>query len=277
VDGAGIPNTHETAVSQASSQPAQIQAHQLQQCTIESDVLSQRTAMNKAAQQMASLTHFESKFKRNPIVDAASEDGQSLKTPWLMLCSALATLVCLPGLAMFYGGLARAESIHSTLLTHILTAALVTLFWICFGYSGAYSSQGMVEGSIGWRSIVGALDKSIVHSTAALNVIRNVREVAWITFQLQLAVLSVCIFVGATVERAKMTARLAMAALWLPLVYVPITHAVWAGPGSLLGDLGLLDFSGARPAPHIVLSHCSVVRVPLYATSPRNIMQFIRE
>ena len=32
--------------------------------------------------------------------------------------------------------------------------------------------------------------------------------------------------------------------VWFTLVYAPIAHMVWGGPGSLLGDWGVLDFAG---------------------------------
>ncbi|MCT7027948.1 ammonia channel protein, partial [Salmonella enterica subsp. enterica serovar Minnesota] len=32
--------------------------------------------------------------------------------------------------------------------------------------------------------------------------------------------------------------------LWLTIVYLPVAHMVWSGPGSFLGDLGVLDFAG---------------------------------
>jgi Amt family ammonium transporter len=42
----------------------------------------------------------------------------------------------------------------------------------------------------------------------------------------------------------KFSAMLWFSGLWLTFVYLPIAHMVWSGPGSLLGDLGVLDFAG---------------------------------
>jgi ammonium transporter, Amt family len=45
-------------------------------------------------------------------------------------------------------------------------------------------------------------------------------------------------------ERMKFTALLWFTALWFTIVYVPMAHMVWGGPGSLLGGWGVIDFAG---------------------------------
>jgi Amt family ammonium transporter len=42
----------------------------------------------------------------------------------------------------------------------------------------------------------------------------------------------------------KFSAMLWFSGLWLTVVYLPVAHMVWSGPGSFLGDLGVLDFAG---------------------------------
>jgi ammonium transporter, Amt family len=49
---------------------------------------------------------------------------------------------------------------------------------------------------------------------------------------------------GGLLERVKLAPRLTIVCLWTLLVYAPVTHAVSAGPGSLLGDLGVVDVAG---------------------------------
>jgi Ammonium Transporter Family len=69
-------------------------------------------------------------------------------------------------------------------------------------------------------------------------------------------VIAPSIVFGAAAERIKFGAGIVMASLWLPVVLFPIAHAVWAGPGSLLGDLGTLDFAGTEQ--FVPLSHTPV-------------------
>jgi Amt family ammonium transporter len=50
--------------------------------------------------------------------------------------------------------------------------------------------------------------------------------------------------VGAFAERMKFSAMLAFSALWLVLVYLPICHMTWGGPGGLFANWGVFDFAG---------------------------------
>lgn len=64
---------------------------------------------------------------------------------------------------------------------------------------------------------------------------------------MQGATAAACIMLGGLLERIQLAPRLAMVALWTLVVYAPVCHAVAAGPGSLLGDLGVVDFGGMAP------------------------------
>lgn len=55
-----------------------------------------------------------------------------------------------------------------------------------------------------------------------------------------------CALLGAVAERMKGGAAVLLATLWTLIVLYPVAHSVWAGPGSLLGDLGVIDLAGAH-------------------------------
>ena len=61
-------------------------------------------------------------------------------------------------------------------------------------------------------------------------------------FQLTFAIITPALIVGAFAERMKFSAMLWFSALWLVLVYAPVTHWVWGG--GWLQEMGLLDFAG---------------------------------
>jgi len=63
-------------------------------------------------------------------------------------------------------------------------------------------------------------------------------------FQLGFAIITPALIVGAFAERMKFSAMLWFSGLWLSAVYLPMVHMVWGGPGSLLGDMGVLHFAG---------------------------------
>jgi Amt family ammonium transporter len=61
-------------------------------------------------------------------------------------------------------------------------------------------------------------------------------------FQMTFAIITPALIVGAFAERMKFSAMLLFSAIWLLLVYAPITHWVWGG--GWLGEMGLYDFAG---------------------------------
>jgi hypothetical protein len=143
--------------------------------------------------------------------------------------------------ALHHAGLLRATSVNSLLLHHLAMAAIVPFLWTLLGHAMAFTTTGMVEGHIGWRSFVSEVDVfSAIRSWSG-----NVTDGALhMLFQLAPAILAPCILVGAVAERIKPGASIVMSTLWLPCVYIPILHATHAGPGSFLGDLGVLDAGG---------------------------------
>ncbi len=57
-----------------------------------------------------------------------------------------------------------------------------------------------------------------------------------------LAIITPALIVGAFVERMRFTAVVLFTALWLFLVYAPVTHWIWGG--GWLAERGVLDFAG---------------------------------
>ncbi len=69
---------------------------------------------------------------------------------WLLVSTALVILMSIPGLALFYGGLVRAKNMLSVLVQVFVTFALISVLWVAYGYSLAFT-----EGS----AVVGTFDK----------------------------------------------------------------------------------------------------------------------
>jgi ammonium transporter, Amt family len=123
-------------------------------------------------------------------------------------------------------------------------AAIVPLLWAMLGHSMAFSTTGMVEGHIGWRAFVSEVDLFSAVRVWSGALAENVGGALQMLSQMAPAILAPCILVGAVAERIKLVASIVMSTLWLPCVYVPVLHATHAGPGSFLGDLGVLDAGG---------------------------------
>ncbi|WP_049622050.1 ammonium transporter [Frateuria defendens] len=165
-------------------------------------------------------------------------------TAWMLTSAMLVLLMTIPGLSLFYGGMVRAKNLLSVLMQCFAITALVTVLWLAYGYSLAFSTSGMHAGEINLHSFVGALDRAMLAGLKPDSLYNTVPESVFVMFQMTFAIITPALIVGAFAERMKFSALLWFSGLWLTVVYLPMAHMVWSGPGSLLGDLGVLDFAG---------------------------------
>jgi Amt family ammonium transporter len=151
---------------------------------------------------------------------------------WMMAATVLVLLMTIPGLALFYAGLVRPKNALSV-LTHVFyTVCVVTLIWVIYGYSLAFT---------GGTSIIGGFDKIFLRgvtaeSTAAtFSVGVVITEYVYICFQMTFAAITAALIVGAFAERMKFSAVALFIPLWVTFVYFPIAHMVWywAGPDAI--------------------------------------------
>src|SRR2546421_10071202 len=71
-----------------------------------------------------------------PKLDAAN-------TAWMLPASCLVLFMTLPGLALFYAGLARGKNVLSILMQCFAITCVVTLAWVVVGYSIAFGDGGV--------------------------------------------------------------------------------------------------------------------------------------
>jgi Amt family ammonium transporter len=159
-------------------------------------------------------------------------------TTWVLVSSALVFLMT-PGVAFFYGGMARRKNFLSLLMQCFFIACLVSLQWVLFGYSLSFSPDtGMgVIGSLDWLGLRG------VGFEANPDYAGTIPHLSFMIFQAMFAIITPALIVGAFAERIKFSAFAILILLWTTLVYDPIAHWVW-GTGGWLRDLGALDFAG---------------------------------
>ena len=141
----------------------------------------------------------------------------------------------MPGLALFYGGLVRARNVLSVLAQCGGIACLASLLWAGGLYSLAFKGDGA------W---IGNLDAVFLQGIGAETVAPGTRlpETVFVMFQMTFAIITPGLYVGAVVERMKFGAMMMFTALWLALVYTPVTHWVWGG--GWLQDMGVKDLAG---------------------------------
>ena len=69
-------------------------------------------------------------------------------TAWMIMATILVLLMSIPGIALFYGGLVRQKNILSILMQTVFIVAVVSLIWVAFGYSWAFSTEYADSGNV---------------------------------------------------------------------------------------------------------------------------------
>ncbi|MGB2163499.1 MAG: ammonium transporter [Candidatus Puniceispirillaceae bacterium] len=161
---------------------------------------------------------------------AAIDSGD---TAWILTAAALVLMMTLPGLALFYAGLVQAKNVVSVLMHHFALACLLSVLWVVAGYSLAFSGDGA------W---VGDLGNFFMSGLGFDNVSGSIPESVFAAFQMTFAIITPALIIGAYVERMKFAAILWFSALWLLVVYAPVTHWVWGG--GIMAAWGVMDFAG---------------------------------
>lgn len=177
---------------------------------------------------------------------------------WVMVCAALVILMSIPGLALFYGGLVRSKNMLSVLMQVFVTFSLISVLWVIYGYSVAFTEGGGFFGTLDKLFLKGITVDSVA-ATFSKGVV--ISELAYVIFQGAFAAITCALIVGAFAERAKFAAILVFMVIWFTFSYLPMAHMVWywAGPdaytdaaageiaGKTAGYLfqrGALDFAG---------------------------------
>jgi ammonium transporter, Amt family len=159
-------------------------------------------------------------------------------TGWVLV-SAVLVFIMTPGVAFFYGGMARRKNILSILMQCLIIACLISLQWVIYGYSlsfGPDTGHGII-GSLDW---VGLRNVGVQPNPDYAGTIPHL---AFMIFQAMFAIITPALIVGAFAERIKFSAFTILMLLWATFVYDPIAHWVW-GTGGWLKNMGALDFAG---------------------------------
>ena len=159
---------------------------------------------------------------------------------WTMTSTLLVWLMCVPGLALFYGGLARKRHALSVMTQTLAVCALVTVLWFIYGYSLVFT-EGF-GGLGGWTRLgLAGLYQAGADTTQPL--LGTIPELLFALFQATFAAITCGLITGSMAERARFGSVLVFIGLWFTLGYQPIAHMVWAGDG-WLHLRGALDFAG---------------------------------
>ena len=155
-------------------------------------------------------------------------------TGWMLTSSAIVLMMTIPGLALFYGGLARTPNVLSTVIQSFAITCLVTFWWLALGYSLSFASGTSFYGGTSRMWLTGLTSDSLIGT---------IPETVFIFFQLTFAIITAAIITGSFAERMRFGPMLIFISIWHILVYCPIAHWEWGG-GFMGQKLEVLDFAG---------------------------------
>lgn len=157
-------------------------------------------------------------------------------TAWMLTATALVLFMTIPGLSLFYAGMVRSKNVLSVLMQCFAITSIMTILWMVYGYSMAFTDGGDMQ------KYVGGFSKLFLSGVTVDSLEGTIPETVFMTFQMTFAIITPALIVGAFAERMKFSAMLIFMAIWLTVIYAPITHWVWGG--GFLADKGILDFAG---------------------------------
>jgi Amt family ammonium transporter len=175
---------------------------------------------------------------------ASAQELDTGDTAWMITATVLVLMMTIPGLSLFYAGMVRSKNVLSVMMQCFAIAGLITIIWVVYGYSIAFDVTGMEEGVFNISSIVGGLGNVFMSSITVDSMSGTIPESVFATFQMTFAIITPALIVGAFAERMKFSTMMVFMGLWVTICYVPMVHMVWAGPGGLLWDWGVIDFAG---------------------------------
>lgn len=166
-------------------------------------------------------------------------------TGFMLICTMLVFLMT-PGLAFFYGGLARRKNVTNTMLMTFLVIGIVGVLWVVAGWSFAYGGDGSISFFGGFDQLLclPAVQR-VLDEAANPPADATYPSLVNIAFQMAFAMITSAIITGSVAGRMKFKAIALFLAFWVLIVYAPLAHMVWGGAGSLIGErIGALDFAG---------------------------------
>jgi Amt family ammonium transporter len=166
-------------------------------------------------------------------------------TAWMLTSTALVLMMCVPGLALFYGGMVRKKNVLATLMQSFACTCVVTMLWWLIGYSWAFTpGNGFIGGSA--RALLNGVTFMHGETNSKVSVSHmapTIPESVYVMFQMTFAIITPALIAGAFADRMKFSAMLLFLTAWSLLVYSPIAHMVWE-PTGWLNVAGVLDYAG---------------------------------
>jgi Amt family ammonium transporter len=212
------------------------------------------------------------------------EDGNMLPcridtgdTAWMLTASSLVLLMS-PGVAVFYGGLARSKNSVNVFGMVLVIMGVAAVQWLAFGYSltfgpndgpgnaflgsfdyagfnnvSHYAPLGAVGSCTDTWSAAYQMNEMVDADQCSQDWPGTIPHMLFAIFQGTFAIITPILIIGAVVDRMKFSAVLIFVIIWSTFVYYPVAHWIWGGGFMADGTLDLdpslspsyvLDFAG---------------------------------
>ena len=169
-------------------------------------------------------------------LSATADTLNSGDTAWILTSTALVLFMTLPGLSLFYAGLVRSKNAISVLMQCFAIACMVSVAWVVYGYSLAFTGEGNFIGGTD-AFFLNGIGRDTLSGYAT-----TIPNSLFVIFQMTFAIITPALVVGAFAERMKFGAMCLFSLLWFTAVYLPACHMIWGG--GYLADIGVIDFAG---------------------------------
>jgi ammonium transporter, Amt family len=152
--------------------------------------------------------------------------GLEYHAVYIAFCSCLVWLI-IPGIGLLYGGLSRRKSALALLFQSFMVSATVTIQWMFWGYSLAYSkTAGPFIGDLSNFLLRGVMSGPSIGSS-------NLPDILFCFYQLLFCACTVQILVGGAFERGRIVPSIVFGFFWATIVYCPIACWTWNPNGWL--------------------------------------------
>src|SRR6266852_4152197 len=149
---------------------------------------------------------------------------------WMMTSTAFVLLMTVPGLALFYAGMARTKIALSTAMQSFSIFCVVAVLWVIYGYSVAFTAgSNPFWGSLDKLFMLGEDPATAVAATFSKG--QYLPDFVYCMFQLTFAAITVALISGGFAERFKFSAMIIFSILWFTFAYLPVAHMVWYWDG----------------------------------------------
>ena len=167
---------------------------------------------------------------------SAASTVSAADTAWMIVATAFVLMMTIPGLALFYSGMVRKKNVLATMAQSLAAVAMISILWVAFGYSLAFTGDGPWLGSPN-RLFLAGMSMDAVNPAA-----KTIPEALFMLYQMTFAIITVALVAGSVADRMRFSAYLLFSIGWFIFVYIPLAHWVWGG--GFLGTAGVQDFAG---------------------------------